>query len=108
MDQATFIGGSKSVVNFMNCTGYDIECDPKIVKDKFIAAFDIIPKFRYKIVEFAGDYYYEMMSVEETMRKGFIVGDNDNLKNKDDIDKFAQDNVNQKLPLDGPLWRCYL
>ena len=49
-----------------------------------------------------------MMSVEETMRKGFIVGNEDDLKTDEDIDRFAQDNVNQKLPLDGPLWRSYL
>ena len=92
----------------MNCTGYDFECDPEIVKTKFEAAMKVMPKFRYKIIEFAGDYYYEMMSVEETIRKGFIVGKDDNCRTAEDIDRFAQDNVNEKLPLDGPLWRCYL
>lgn len=67
MDQATFIGGSKAVVNYMNFTGYDIECDPEIVKRKFIAGFATIPKFGYKIVEFGGDYYYKEMSIEETI-----------------------------------------
>ena len=30
------------------------------------------------------------------------------LKTKDDIDKFCQDNINIKLPNDGPLWRIYM
>ena len=108
MDQATMIGTNKVIVNYMNCTGYDIECDPEIVKRKFEAAFKVMPKFRYKLVEFAGDYYYQEMSVQEAISKGFVVGDQNNLKSQQDIDRFAQDNLNEKLPLDGPLWRCYL
>jgi len=40
-----------------------------------------MPKFRYKIKEVAGDFYYEMMSVEETLKKGFIVNNENTLKN---------------------------
>ena len=74
------IGNSKSIVNFMNCTGYDIECDPEIVKRKLDAAFKVMPKFKYKLVEFAGDYYYQEMDAEEALAKGLVVGNKDNLK----------------------------
>lgn len=66
MDQTCFLGGSKSVVNFMNCTWYDTKADIELVKDKFRKACDRMPKLRYKLVEFAGDFYYEEMSTEET------------------------------------------
>ena len=49
-----------------------------------------------------------MMSVEETFEKGLIVGNENNIKDKDDIDRYAQDNVNTKLPLGGPLFRMYV
>ena len=63
---------------------------------------------RYKIVEVAGDFYYEEMSEEEFIRKGLIYNKEGQLKNQRDIDLFCQDNLNEKLPLDGPLWRSYL
>lgn len=91
----------------MNCTCYDVECDYKIVQARLMDAVRILPKLQYKLVECAGDYYYEKMSVEETFRKAFIVGDENNIKCKDDIDNFVQDNLNNKMPLDGPLWRVY-
>jgi hypothetical protein len=108
MDQATFLGGSKSIVNIMNCTCYDTPLDPNIPIDKFIKAFKIMPKLKYKIKEICGDFYYEEMSEEETIKKAFIVSKEMVLKDKDDIDRFAQDNINIKMPLDGPLWRLYI
>mgnify|MGYP006125495607 CR=1 FL=1 len=30
------------------------------------------------------------------------------LKNKNEIDMFVRDNMNVKMPLDGPLWRLYI
>ena len=30
------------------------------------------------------------------------------LENIDDINHYIQDNINQKLPKDGPLWRVYI
>lgn len=43
-----------------------------------------IPKLRYKVKEIAGDYYYEEMSVEETIEKAFIYPESDDkiLKNQ--------------------------
>ena len=81
MDQGTLIGGSRQVVNYMNCTCYGYGCDPEIVRARFKEGFRVMPKFRYKVVEVAGDYYYEMMSIEETFKKGFIIGKPTNLKN---------------------------
>ncbi len=37
-----------------------------------------------------------------------IINQEKTLKTKDDIDKFCQDNINLKLPNDGPLWRIYM
>ena len=69
-----------------------------------------MPKLRYKIKEICGDYYYEMMSVEETMQKCFLEPKSPEkvLKNQKDIDMYIRDNMNVKMPLDGPLWRCYI
>jgi hypothetical protein len=67
------------------------------------------PKIRYKIKEIAGDYYYELMSEEETMQKLFINPRPDKLlKSKQDIEDYIRDNLNQKMPLDGPMLRIYI
>ena len=39
----------------------------KAAKDKWSAALETYPKMRYKVKEICGDYYYEMMSKEETI-----------------------------------------
>ena len=61
-------------------------------------------------MEIAGDYYFQKMSMEETMEKGFIVNRDEKtmLKNQDEINKYIQDNINRKMPLDGPLWTVYV
>ena len=53
---------------------------------------------------FFGDMYYsEMMSVEETMEKAFTYFSEDKmLKTQEEVDLFCRDNVNDKIPLDGP------
>ena len=68
-----------------------------------------MPKFRYKIKEIAGDYYYEEMSNEETAKKAFLKPSSPDkvLRNQHDIDQYIRDNMNIKNPLDGPLWRLY-
>lgn len=68
-----------------------------------------MPKFRYKIKEIAGDYYYEEMSHEETAKKAFLSPSSPDkvLRNQHDIDQYIRDNMNIKNPLDGPLWRLY-
>lgn len=68
MDQVTFLGNEKSIVNYINCAEYTASMDefPQIFEEKLKEAFVTMPKLRYKITEVAGDFYYEMMSVEET------------------------------------------
>jgi len=91
MDQITFIGDEKSIVNYINCAEYDANIDefPPIFEEKLREAFETMPKLRYKISEVAGDFYYEMMSVEETIKKGFIIEKDGFFKNQDDLDRFG-------------------
>lgn len=51
-----------------------------------------------------------MMSEEETIRKCIIYCKDDDhmLKNQRDIDAYIRDNMNVKMPMDGPLWRIYV
>ena len=51
-----------------------------------------------------------MMSIEETMQKCFLKpkSPKKTLKNQKDIDMYIRDNMNVKMPLDGPLWRLYI
>lgn len=69
-----------------------------------------MPKFQYKLKTIFGDYYYEKMSHEEAVQKIFIKPESQDkiLKNQSDIDAFIRDNLNKKLPIDGPLCRVYL
>jgi len=68
-----------------------------------------MPKFKYKIKEIAGDYYYEEMSMEETKSKIFILPESNAkvLRSQEDIDEYIRDNMNVKMPIDGPLVRIY-
>lgn len=63
-----------------------------------------MPKFRYKIKSIAGDYYYEEMPIAEACDKIFLKPENGDkvLRNQTDIDSYMRDNLNTKLPLDGP------
>jgi hypothetical protein len=76
----------------------------KILLDAFDEKFEVMRKFRYKVKEIAGDYYYEEMSLEETKRKIFVQPQSDDkiLRSQADIDQYIADNMNVKLPMDGP------
>lgn len=81
------MGNEKSLVNYMNCAEYDkYEGAAEVIEQRFREAFVVMPKLRYKLREVAGDYYYEMMSVEEALKKAFIVNKEKTLKNEKDID----------------------
>jgi hypothetical protein len=67
----TLISNSKANVNYMNSSLYN-----KDAVDAFWSSFEKVftkmPKFRYKIKEIAGDFYYEEMSLEEAKSKILI------------------------------------
>lgn len=67
-----------------------------------------MPKLRYGLVEFCGDYYYQEVSIDEIIQNSFDeIPDELQLSTLEDISNFAQDNVGQKMPLSGPLWKLY-
>ena len=66
-----FLSNTKAHVNYINISTYDNETEEAAVRN-FTKLFKLMPKFQYKIKEIAGDYYYEMMSVEETLAKAFV------------------------------------
>ena len=67
-----------------------------------------MPKLRYKVKEICGDYYYEEMSVQETIEKALLHPKKDKMiTNHAEIDMYMRDNLLPKLPLDGPQWRLY-
>lgn len=90
----------------MNCMCYETKFNPEITKLNIMKAVKNMPKLTYKIVEIAGDYYYQKMSIEETFSKAMITQTDEKLKlkSKEDIDRYIQDNIGQKMPMDGPLW----
>lgn len=102
MDQACFIGQDKSVLNFSNSSGFSAEGDRKMLEERFRLMIGYLPKMRSRIVTIAGDYYYERMSMDETLEKGLVELPEGLIKTPADIDLFLQDNLNTKLPLDGP------
>ena len=104
MDQVCFISSSKSILNVMNCMCYDAKVDPTITRHNMEKVVKHMPKLTYKIVEIAGDYYYKPMSVEETFEKAMMVNMDPKtcLKDKNDVDRYIQDNIGKKMPLDGP------
>lgn len=71
--------------------------------------FSFIPKFKYKIKELGGDYYYEAMTLEEMKQKIFIKPSSEDkmLRSQADNDQYIADNMNEKMPLDGPQVRIY-
>ena len=71
MDHQCYLSSTKAHVNYMNVSQQDVECGDGALKN-FTKLFKKMPKLRYKVKEICGDYYYEMMSVEETMQKAFL------------------------------------
>ena len=109
MDSVCFISNDRNIVNLAGFGMYDDE-RIEIVKNQQIKKLvSKHPKMRYKLKVIMGDYYYEEMSLEETIEKAFIgpASEDLKLKSQDDADDWIRDNLNQMLPLDGPLWRCY-
>lgn len=76
MDHQCFISSPGVHVNYMNITMYD-NWNEKILMDAWDDVFTFIPKFRYKVKEIAGDYYYEEMPIEEMKQKLFVHPENE-------------------------------
>jgi len=108
MDHQILLSNAQSLVNICSYYIYDRD-DKEILNDAFHKAIKINPKMRYKMKEIMGDYYYEEMSVEETIQKVFIHPEDDSklLKNRNDLDRYFTDNLNKKISNDGPLYRVY-
>ena len=111
MDQTTLISATAANINFMGVTGIEGNI---LNKEWYTTYFrknyvDIHPKFRCKITYRFGDCYYEEISKDEAMDRGYHFEDDPakTLKNQTDLDCYIRDNLNTKIPLDGPQWRCY-
>lgn len=108
MDQQTFLSGPNTISNVANCSMQDKKCVDAAYKN-FDRMFEILPKMRYKIKEICGDYYYEEMTKGEATLKAFIEPKPDKvLRSQDDVDAYIRDNLNEKMPLDGPQWQMYV
>ena len=107
MDQACFISSKFSKVNLCGASGiegtlFDQKSSKKLT-EKIIKRFE---KSRYKIEYFCGDLYYKKMSIQETLEKAYKwLDEKEGLKNMSEVDCWVEDNINMKLPLDGPQWR---
>lgn len=108
MDHQCFLSNTKAHVNYANVSYNDAAWDEEIPK-KFIKVIEMFPKMRYKIKIIFGDYYYEEMSKEETIQKAILTfkSKDKELKSYQDVNDYIADNLNNKLPLDGPLFRFY-
>jgi len=51
-----------------------------------------------------GDYYYEKMPMGEMMNKIYVGPDSSDkvLESIDDVNRYISDNINIKIPMDGP------
>ena len=72
MDQQTYISNHNAHVNFMSVTGFDGKgMDQKTARRQYENLVNFAEKFRYKVVYKFGDMYYQKMSHQEAMEKGF-------------------------------------
>ena len=109
MDAVAFTSPKESNINFMSISAFDGECLNKeyfknIVYRKFFAG--VFEKFQYQVVSKFGDLYYKRMDIDWAMERGFEFIDGIGFKNNYELDCYVRDNLNKKMPLDGPQWRC--
>jgi hypothetical protein len=64
-----------------------------------------LKKLSYCLENRFGDYYYKELPYDEVVENCFV--EVKGLSCQEDIDRFVQDNINVKLPKDGPLWITY-
>lgn len=109
MDQAVFITSSKANVNFISVSFFDGDFDEAFIAEKYHQYIGNFEKFSYYVEMVAGDLYYRKMSKEVAFDRGFhFERDPEKApRNRREIEMWAEDNLNKKLPLDGPQWRCF-
>ena len=85
-------------VNYMNVSVQD-KPTKETAFTKWSTCIDKYPKMAYKVKEICGDYYYEKMSKEETIKKAFLYAKDayHELKCQKDIDGYVRDNMNTKV-----------
>ena len=68
--------------------------------------FEVLPKLSMGLTEFCGDYYYKPIPRETIIEHHMNPITDPNLMcySLEDICRYAEDNANEKFPLDGPLW----
>ena len=111
MDQATFISTSQAPVNFISVTGIEGKITRESVMQIVKRNIHRFPKFRYKIIMRFGDLYYEEITEEQALERAFFFEDRPEkiLKSQHEVDCFVRDNLNVKMPMDGPQFRvCYM
>ena len=106
MDAQCFISSSKSHVNFMSVSAYDKDLSWDIFMHNIEKVLATMPKISYKVVECAGDYYYEALDMHEALKMAIqeIKDPEMKLKTHQDIANYCQDSINVKMPMDGPQW----
>jgi hypothetical protein len=109
MDQQCFLNGPNAHVNYMNVSILSMSNIREMSKQAYLKAMKIHPKLRYQVKEIAGDYYYQEMSEEEAINKIFLqpFEGEKALRSQQDIDDYVKDNLNEKMPMDGPQVRLY-
>lgn len=109
MDQATFASNDKSICNYAIVNFYDTD-EVELMRQKLAYCIRTYKKARYSIKFIFGDPYYEEMSVEDALDRVFVPSPTPEkvLRNQTDIEMYLEDNLNKKLPNDGPLVRFYL
>ena len=108
MDQQCFCSSKQTNINYMSVTGIEGEHFDYPYFREIYRQFSIKhEKFTYKIVEKFGDLYYEKMDVDEALDKAclFIDESDKTPKTYHEVDCFIRDNINKKVPLDGPQYR---
>lgn len=108
-DQTTFISSSRAHLNCMSLCGLQGHYDKAWFDRLFTRYITNYDKLRNRIEMKFGDVYYKQLSVSETHEKAVIWEDDPRktLKSQYEIDCYIRDNLNIKMPLDGPQWRVY-
>ena len=109
MDAQCFVSSSKSHLNFMSVNAYDKDLTIETFLYNIDRLIKVCPKISYKVVECGGDYYYQALPMKEALKMALVeIKDPDRLLyTHEDISNYVQDNMNMKMPMDGPQWQLH-